>query len=296
MRKSDCPSGTVAEVQSNSLNICLMSTLQGKTLFITGASRGIGRAIALRAARDGANIVVAAKTVDPDPRLPGTIHEAAREIELAGGKALAVVVDVRDENQVQAAIEETIRYFGRLDILVNNASAIHPKGAMETPLKRYDLMMDINVRGSFVCAQAALPHLLQAPNPHILTLAPPLDLQARWFAPHVAYTTSKFAMGMISLGLAAEFGERGLAANTLWPRTFINTAALTIADPAMAQRSRTPHIMADAAHVILTRPSKEATGQAYLDEQVLRDAGVTDFSAYAVDTSQEPEIDWFVTA
>lgn len=273
-----------------------MRTLQGKTLFITGASRGIGRAIALRAARDGANVVVAAKTVDPDPRLPGTIHETAREIESMGGRALAVAVDVRDENQVQAAIEQAIKQFGHLDILVNNASAIHPKGTMETPLKRYDLMMDINVRGSFVCAQAALPYLLQAPSPHILTLAPPLDLQARWFEPHVAYTTSKFAMGMISLGLAAEFGARGLAANTLWPRTFISTAALNIADPAMARRSRTAQIMADAAYVILTRPSQDATGQAYLDEQVLRDAGVTDFSGYAVDATQEPEIDWFVTA
>lgn len=271
-----------------------MNNLYGKTLFITGASRGIGKAIALRAARDGANIVVAAKTVDPDPRLPGTIHETAREIETAGGQALAVVVDVRDETQVQAAMAQAVARFGGLDILVNNASAIHPKGALETPLKRYDLMMDINVRGSFVCAQAALPHLLRAANPHILTLAPPLDLQARWFAPHLAYTTSKFAMGMVSLGLAAEFGAQGLAANTLWPRTFIGTSALSIADPAMAQRSRTPQIMADAAYLILTRSSREATGQSYLDEMVLRDAGITDFSSYAVDPNQEPEIDWFV--
>lgn len=271
-----------------------MNTLQGKTLFITGASRGIGRAIALRAARDGANIVVAAKTVNPDPRLPGTIHETAREIEAAGGQALAVAVDVRDEAQVQAAIAQAITRFGGLDVLVNNASAIHPRCALETPLKRFDLMMDINVRGSFVCAQAALPHLLRASNPHVLTLAPPLDIHAQWFAPHLAYTTSKFAMGMISLGLAAEFGAQGLASNTLWPRTFIGTAALNIADPAMERRSRTPQIMADAAYLILTRSSREATGQSFLDEQVLRDAGVSDFSSYAVDPTQEPRIDWFV--
>lgn len=271
-----------------------MSNLQGKTLFITGASRGIGRAIALRAARDGANIVVAAKTSDPDPRLPGTIHETAREIEQAGGKALPIVVDVRDELQVQSAMSQAIACFGALDILVNNASAIYPKGLLETPLKRYDLMMDINARGSFVCAQAAMPHLLRSANPHVLTLAPPLDLQARWFAPHLAYTTSKFAMGMVSLGLAAEFGAQGLASNTLWPRTFIGTAALNIADPAMEKRSRKPEIMADAAYLILTRPSRACTGQAFLDEQVLRDAGVTDFSPYAVDPSQVPEIDWFV--
>lgn len=271
-----------------------MNTLRGKTLFITGASRGIGRAIALRAARDGANIVVAAKTVEPDPRLPGTIHATARDIEAAGGQALAVAVDVRDEAQVAAAMEQAVARFGGLDILVNNASAIHPRGALETPLKRFDLMMDVNVRGSFVCAQAALPHLLRADNPHVLTLAPPLDLQERWFAPHLAYTTSKFAMGMISLGLAAEFGAQGLASNTLWPRTFIGTSALKIADPTMERRSRTPEIMADAAHVILTRSSRDATGQAFLDEQVLRDSGVTDFSHYAVDPTQEPQIDWFV--
>ncbi len=271
-----------------------MYTLKDKTLFITGASRGIGRAIALRAARDGANIVVAAKTSTPDPRLPGTIHETAREVEAAGGQALALVVDVREESQIQAAMEQTIARFGRLDVLINNASAIHPKGALDTPLKRYDLMMDINVRGSFACAQAALPHLLRSPNPHVLTLAPPLDLQARWFAPHLAYTTSKFAMGMISLGLAAEFGAQGLASNTLWPRTFIGTSALNIADPHMAERARKPEIMADAAYLILTRSSKDCTGQAFLDEQVLRDAGVSDFSTYAVDPSQEPEIDWFV--
>lgn len=271
-----------------------MNSLKNKTLFITGASRGIGKAIALRAARDGARVVIAAKTAEADPRLPGTIHDTAREVEAAGGQALALVLDVRDEAQVQQAVTTAAAHFGGLDILVNNASALHPRGTLDTPLKRYDLMMDINVRGTFVCAQACLPHLLRAPNPHILTLAPPLDLQPKWFAPHVAYTTSKFAMGMLSMGLAAEFAQQGLASNTLWPRTYIGTAALRIADPEMARHARTPDIMADAAHHILTRSSREASGQSYVDEQVLRDAGITDFSRYAIDPTVQPHIDWFV--
>ena len=271
-----------------------MSSLKHKTLFITGASRGIGKAIALRAARDGANIVVAAKTSEPDPRLPGTIHSAAAEIESAGGQALPVLLDVRDEGQIGRAVAQAVERFGGIDILVNNASAIHPHGALDTPMKRYDLMMDINVSGTFACAQACLPHLLKAANPHILTLSPPIDLNPKWFRPHVAYTTSKYAMSMISLGLAEEFREHGVAVNALWPRTLIATAALNLAAPGVAERARRPEIMADAAHHILTRPSRSATGRFFLDEVVLRDAGVADFAVYEMTPGIEPEIDYFV--
>ena len=271
-----------------------MTSLKNKTLFITGASRGIGKAIALRAARDGANIVVAAKTAQADPRLEGTIHSAAAEIEAAGGPALPLLVDVRDEAQIAQAVAQAVGRFGGIDILVNNASAIHPRGALDTPLKRYDLMMDINVRGTFACAQACLPHLLQAANPHILTLAPPIDLNPKWFRPHLAYTTSKYAMSMISLGLAEEFREQGVAVNALWPRTLIATAALNLAAPGEAQRARRPEIMADAAHRILTRPSASATGCFFVDEAVLRDAGVSDFEHYAVTSGAELEIDYFL--
>ena len=271
-------------------------TLNGKTLFITGASRGIGKAIALRAARDGARIVVAAKTAEPDPRLPGTIHSAAAEIEAAGGQALALVVDVRDEAQVQAAVAQAVQRFGGIDVLVNNASAIHPHGILETPAKRYDLMMDINVRGSFVCAQACLPHLLKAANPHVLSLSPPISMNRRWFGDHAAYTASKYAMSLLALGIAEEFRARGVAANTLWPRTLIGTSALDIAAPGLVQRARTPEIMADAAHWILTQPSREATGESFIDEDVLRRCGVTDFERYAVAPGTEPLLDYFVEA
>jgi len=271
-------------------------TLNGKTLFITGASRGIGKAIALRAARNGARIVVAAKTAEPDPRLPGTIHSAAAEIEAAGGQALALVVDVRDAAQVQAAVEQAVQRFGGIDVLVNNASAIHPHGILETPAKRYDLMMDINVRGSFVCAQACLPHLLKAANPHVLSLSPPISMNRRWFGDHVAYTTSKYAMSLLALGIAEEFRARGVAANTLWPRTLIGTSALDIAAPGLVQRARTPEIMADAAHWILTQPSRELTGESFIDEDVLRRCGVTDFERYAVARGTEPLLDYFVEA
>jgi citronellol/citronellal dehydrogenase len=271
-----------------------MDTLRHKTLFITGASRGIGKAIALRAARDGANVVVAAKTAEPDPRLPGTIHSAAAEIEAAGGQALPLVLDVRDEAQVASAVAQAVARFGGIDVLVNNASAIHPRGALDTPMKRYDLMMDINVRGTFACAQACLPHLLNSANPHILTLSPPIDLNPKWFGPHAAYTTSKYAMTMISLGLAEEFRDRCVAVNALWPRTLIATAALNVAAPGEAMRARKPEIMADAAHHILTLASRSVTGRFFLDEAVLREAGVSDFEVYAMSPGTKPEIDLFV--
>ena len=271
-----------------------MTTLRDKTLFITGASRGIGKAIALRAARDGARIVVAAKTAEPDPRLPGTIHTAAADIEAAGGQALALVVDVRDEAQVREAVARAVERFGGIDILVNNASAIHPHGILDTPTKRYDLMMDINVRGSFVCAQACLPHLKKVANPHVLTLSPPIDMNPRWFGRHAAYTTSKYAMSLVALGIAEEFRARRVASNTLWPRTLIATSALNLAAPGLAEKARTPDIMADAAHWILTQDSGQVSGQSFLDEEVLRRAGVSDFDRYRAAPGGELELDYFV--
>ena len=257
--------------------------LQGKTLFITGGSRGIGLAIALRAARDGANIAVAAKTTEPHPRLPGTIHTAAAEIEAAGGRALALAVDIRDEAQVDAAVQRTVETFGGLDILVNNASAISLTDTLHTPMKRYDLMHDVNVRGTFLCTQKCVPHLARAANPHVLMISPPLAMDARWFAPHVAYTIAKYGMSLCVLGMAEEFRAAGIAVNALWPRTIIATAALqaipTIDDTAK-RRTRTPDIVADAAHAVLTRPAREFTGNFALDEDVLRAAGVTDFARY----------------
>jgi citronellol/citronellal dehydrogenase len=272
----------------------LQMTLKDKTLFITGASRGIGKAIALRAAKDGARIIVAAKTAEPDPRLPGTIYSAASEIEAAGGRALPLVVDVRDDVQVTKAVEEGARRFGGIDILVNNASAIHPFGMLKTPLKRYDLMLDINVRGSFVCAQACLPHLLKAGNPHILSLSPPINLDPKWLGAHAPYTLSKYGMTLLTLGVAQEFLSQGLAANTLWPKTLISTSALKLAGPEMAARSRTPQIMVDAAYWILTQDSRQTTGRSFIDEDVLRSQGMTDFSAYATSAGVEPELDLFV--
>lgn len=271
-----------------------MSSLKGKTLFITGSSRGIGKQIALRAAADGANIVVAAKTAEPDPRLPGTIHATAEEVEKAGGHALALVVDVRDESQVEAAVSRAASHFGGIDILVNNASAINIDKLLDTPIKRYDLMMNINVRGSFLCARACLPHLLKAANPHVLSLSPPVNMRRHWFSQHTVYTTSKYAMAMLALGIAEEFREQGVAGNTLWPRTVIDTAALNLAAPGLAQRSRQPRIMAEAAHWILTQPSRDVTGQSFLDEDILRRLGMEDFSGYATTPGVEPEIDLFV--
>lgn len=271
-----------------------MANLNNKTLFITGASRGIGRAIALRAARDGARIVVAAKSTEDNPRMPGTIYSTASEIEAAGGQALPVLLDVRDENQIADTVNQTVKHFGGIDILINNASAIHPHGTLDTPMKRYDLMMNINVRGTFACAQACLPHLLKAANPHILTLCPPIDLNPKWFRPHAAYTTSKYAMSMISLGLAEEFRIQGVASNGLWPRTLIATAALNLAAPGEAHRSRRPDIMADAAHYILTQNSRLVSGRFFLDEEALREQGVTDFDHYATVPGVAPIIDFFV--
>jgi citronellol/citronellal dehydrogenase len=260
-----------------------MAGLSGKTLFITGASRGIGKAIAIRAASDGANIVVAAKTTEPHPKLPGTIFTAADEIQRAGGHALPVAVDIRDEAQVEAAVEHAVARFGGIDILVNNASAIALTGTLETPMKRFDLMHQVNVRGTFLCSQKVIPHLRRASNPHILNLAPPLrtTLESRWFAPHVAYTMAKYGMTLCVLGMAEEFRRDGIAVNALWPRTAIDTEAIRlIAGPDARTRTRSPAIMADAAHAILTRRSQEMTGQFLIDEDVLREAGVTDLSRY----------------
>ncbi len=273
-----------------------MPTIKGKTLFITGASRGIGLAIGLRAARDGANVVIAAKTDSPNPKLPGTIHTAAEEIEKAGGKALACVVDVRSEAQIAAAVEKAVARFGGIDVLVNNASAISLTGTLSTPMKRFDLMHQINTRGTFACSQACLPHLTKAENPHILNLSPPLDMKEKWFAPHVAYTMAKFGMSMCVLGMAGEFRAAGVAVNALWPRTVIATAAVQnlLGGDATIRGSRKPEIMADAAHVILTRPSREHTGQFFIDDEVLASAGVHDLSRYQVVPGADLIPDFFV--
>jgi citronellol/citronellal dehydrogenase len=260
-----------------------MTTLAKKTLFITGGSRGIGREIALRAARDGANVVIAAKTAEPHPKLPGTIHSVAGEIEQAGGKALAIQLDVREEAAITAAIEAAVKKFGGLDILVNNASAISLTPTLATPARRFDLMMTVNARATFLCSQAAIPYLKKSKNPHILTLSPPLNMQAKWFAGHVAYTMSKFGMSMCTLGMAEELKDDGIAVNSLWPRTTIATAAVEVHFPeAILKASRTAAIMADAAHVILTSEARANTGHFYIDEGVLREAGTKDFDRYAV--------------
>jgi citronellol/citronellal dehydrogenase len=273
-----------------------MTSLKGKTLFITGASRGIGLAIGRRAARDGANVVIAAKTAEAHPKLPGTIYTAAAEIEQAGGKALACAVDIRDEQQIQAAVQQAVKTFGGIDILVNNASAISLTGTLETPMKRFDLMHQVNMRGTFACSQACLPYLKQAQNPHILTLSPPLNMQARWFAPHVAYTMSKFGMSMCVLGMAAEFAADGVAVNALWPRTVIATAAVQnlLGGDEVVKQSRTPDILADAAHIILTRPSREFTGQFCIDDEVLASEGITDLDRYAVVPGNALRPDFFI--
>ena len=259
------------------------NSLKGKTVFITGGSRGIGREIALRCARDGANIVVAAKTVEPHPRLPGTIHTVAAEIEELGAHALALQLDVREESSVQTAVELAVARFGGIDILVNNASAIHLGGVLATPLRRFDLMLGVNTWGTYACSQACLPHLLKAPNPHILNLSPPLSMQPKWFKDHTAYTISKFGMSMCTLGMAAEFADRGVAVNSLWPRTTIATAAIEFNFPeAILKASRHPAIVADAAHAIFLRDSRAHTGNFYIDEAVLQAEGMTDFAQYAV--------------
>jgi citronellol/citronellal dehydrogenase len=260
--------------------------LSGKKIFITGGSRGIGLAIALRAARDGASIAIAAKTSDPNPKLPGTIHTAAEEIRAAGGTALPLQCDLRDENQIADAIAQTAAEFGGIDILINNASAINLTPTEATPAKRFDLMFDVNVRGTFLTSQAAIPHLRASAeagrNPHILTLSPPLSMKAKWFQHHVAYTMAKYGMSMCVLGMSDEFRKTGIAVNALWPRTAIDTAALQMIPGIDTAACRTPEILADAAYVIINRPSKETTGNFFVDDEVLASVGVTDLEGYSV--------------
>ena len=263
-----------------------MNSLHGKTLFVTGASRGIGLAIAVRAARDGASVVIAAKSDVPNPKLPGTIHTAAAAVEAAGGQALAIKCDIREEDEVRSAVARTVERFGGIDVLVNNASAIWLRGALDTPMKRFDLMQQVNARGTFLCAQICLPHLLKSSNPHILTLAPPPSLAPKWWAPHTGYTLAKMGMSFVTLGLAGEFGARGVAINALWPRTLIATDALNMIPGVSGVNGRRPEIMADAAHAILVRSARGFTGNFLIDDDVLREAGVTDFGSYAVDPSQ----------
>lgn len=272
-----------------------MTTLKNKTIFITGGSRGIGEAIALRCAQDGANIVIAAKTAEPHPKLEGTIFTVAQEIEKAGGKALPLQVDVRDENQIQAAVQKTVETFGGIDILINNASAIFIAPTLATPMKKFDLMFGVNVRATFACAQACLPFLKKGQNPHILTMSPPLNMKAKWFKNHVAYTMSKYGMSMCTLGMAAEFADDGIAVNSLWPKTTVATAAIKEFFPdAIYQASRKPEIVAEAAYIILTSDSRKTTGNFFIDEEVLRNAGETDFEKYALHPGAKPMPDLFL--
>jgi citronellol/citronellal dehydrogenase len=260
-----------------------MADLHGKTIFITGSSRGIGRAIALKCARDGANVVITGKTALAHAKLPGTIHSVAGEVEQAGGHALAIQLDVRDELALQAAVAQAAGHFGGIDVLVNNASAINLTSTLETPARRLDLMWDVNMRATFLASQACIPHLKKSANPHILTLSPPLSYEAKWFAPHVAYSISKFGMSLCTLGMAREFAADGIAVNCLWPRTTIATSAIEFNFPEQILRaSRKPEIVADAAHQILLRDSRECNGNFFIDEEVLSMAGVKDFGQYAV--------------
>ena len=271
-------------------------TLQGKTLFISGASRGIGLAIALRAARDGANVALVAKTAEPHPKLEGTVYTAAEQIEAAGGRALPIVGDIRDESQVASAVEQAVQRFGGIDVCVNNASAINLAGTEALELKRFDLMHDINVRGTFAVGRACIPHLRAAENPHILTLSPPISLEPRWLGPHIGYTLAKYGMSLCALGWAAELAGDGIASNALWPRTLIATAAvqnLLGGDEAMA-RSRRPELYADAAHAVLVRDSRACTGNTYLCEDVLAEEGITDMAPYAYVEGSKPQVDLFV--
>lgn len=273
-----------------------MTTLKGKTLFITGASRGIGLAIAKRAADDGANIAIAAKTAEPHKHLPGTIYTAAEEIEAAGGKALPLVVDIRSEELVQEAVQKTVKTFGGIDICINNASAISLTGTEATEMKRWDLMHQINARGTFLVSKTCIPHLKKAENPHVLMLSPPLDMRAKWFAGHVAYTMAKYGMSLCVLGMAEEFRNDGVAFNALWPRTAIATAAVEFAlgGDAMVKGSRTTDILSDAAHLILTKPSREFTGNFVIDDTFLYEHGVRDFDKYRVDPLRKLFPDFFV--
>jgi citronellol/citronellal dehydrogenase len=263
-----------------------VDSLAGKTLFITGASRGIGLAIALRAARDGANVVIAAKSGVPNPKLPGTIHSAAAAVEAAGGRALALKVDIREEAQVVEAAAQAADRFGGIDILVNNASAIWLAGVEGTPMKRFDLMHQVNTRGTFLATQACLPYLKRAANPHVLMLAPPPTLDPKWFAPHTAYTIAKMGMSLCVLGMAEEFRPLGIAVNALWPRTVIATAAIAMIDGVRPEQCRTPEIVADAAHALLVRPARQTTGRFAIDDEVLAEAGIDDLDQYAVAPGQ----------
>lgn len=272
-------------------------SLAGKTLFVSGASRGIGLAIALRAARDGANVAIVAKTTEAHPKLPGTIFTAAAEIEAVGGRALPIACDIRFEDQVRAAAQRTAETFGGIDICINNASAIALTATPKTDMKRYDLMQSINARGTYVCSQATYPFLKQAPNPHILTLSPPLDMSPKWFAPHVAYSLAKYGMSLCTLGMAEEFRADGIAVNSLWPLTVIDTAAVRnlLGGEAMAKSSRTPEILADAAYAILNRPARECTGNFFIDEEVVLAEGCHDLGAYAAGPGDGPYVmDFFV--
>ena len=272
-----------------------MPSLEGKTLFITGASRGIGKAIGLAAARRGANVVIAAKSNVPNPKLPGTIQSAAAEMEQAGGKALAVKCDIRDENEIAAAVKAAVDRFGGIDVCVNNASAIFLAGTVETPMKRYDLMHQVNARGTYATTQACIPFLAKAKNPHVLNLSPPLSMKARWFAPHVAYTMAKYGMSMCVLGMAEELRDRGIAVNALWPRTVIATAALNLlGGEETAKHGRTPEVVADAAMIVLQRDARACTGNFFVDEDLLRAEGVTDFGKYAVKAGEELFPDFFL--
>tara|TARA_B100001167_G_scaffold190670_1_gene157993 strand:+ start:777 stop:1637 length:861 start_codon:yes stop_codon:yes gene_type:complete len=273
-----------------------MTNLKNKTLFVSGASRGIGLAISKRAARDGANIILAAKTAEPHPKLPGTIYTAADEIEEAGGHALPIICDIRDETKVGKAVKQGVEHFGGIDICINNASAIQLTGTLQTDLKRYDLMHQINSRGTFVVSKACLPHLLKSKNPHILNLSPPLDMKPKWFGPHLAYTMAKFGMSLCVLGMAEEFKEEGVAVNALWPRTAIATAAVknSLGGDDVMNISRTTEIMGDAAYVILTKPSREFTGNFCIDDNLLAENGISDFSVYAKVPFNNLALDFFV--
>jgi citronellol/citronellal dehydrogenase len=273
-----------------------VSDLSGRTMFMSGGSRGIGLAIALRAARDGANVALIAKTTEPHPKLEGTIYTAAEQIEQAGGKALPLPGDIRNEDQVLDAVAKTVERFGGIDIVVNNASAIQIEGSETLPMKRYDLMQNINTRGTFLVSRACVPHLKQGTNPHVLTLSPPLNMKPHWFQHHLAYTIAKYGMSMCTLGMAAEYADDGIAFNSLWPRTIIATAAvqnLLGGDEAMA-RSRRPEILADAAHAIVVRDSRSATGNFYIDDEVLAEEGITDLSEYTYGDGSSLQTDIFL--
>jgi citronellol/citronellal dehydrogenase len=273
-----------------------MGDLKGKTVFVTGGSRGIGLAIALRCAADGANITIAAKTVEPHPKLEGTIYTALEEIKAAGGQGLACQVDVRDENSVSEAVAQTVDTFGGIDILINNASAISLTPTLQTQMKRYDLMQDVNTRGTFMVSKACIPHLLKSDNPHVLNLSPPLNMEEKWFGPHVAYTIAKFGMSMCVLGMAQEFKKEGVAFNALWPRTTIATAAVRnlLGGEEVIKGSRSPEIMADAAYIIFNKKASENSGNFYVDDEVLASVGITDLSKYAITPGATLFPDFFV--